>query len=135
MKRKWLFITGIIILLVIAGWMYYQYQKPRADVNTITATYFVLAEKIYQDFVTNEALANQKYVGKVLEITGAVSEAQVTDGAAMVLLAAGDEAGGVNCSFQKTTVIMPVKGQTITIKGRCTGFLMDVNLSEAVIVK
>lgn len=135
MKRKRFFFFGLIIILVVVLWLYYQYQKPRADVDTITASYSLLAKKIYQDFVANEEVANQKYVGKVLEVTGAVSEAHVTDGAAMVLLTAGDEGGGVNCSFQKNNVIMPVKGQTITIKGRCTGFLMDVNLTEAVIVK
>lgn len=93
------------------------------------------AENIFQEFETNEAAANQKYVGKVLEIWGEVSEAQVSDSAAMILLAAGNNMGGVNCSFLEKNSKLPVKGQKITVKGRCTGFLMDVHLTEVVVVK
>ena len=134
MKRKWMFIIVFIIVASLSGWMYYQYQKLRADIYKVKTSYTMPAKNIYQEFVANEAAANQKYVGKVLEIFGDVSDVQVTDNAAMVLLAVGNNTGGVNCSFLEKNIILPIKGQKIRVKGRCTGFLMDVHLSEAVVV-
>lgn len=135
MKRKWIIIGGIISFLLAAGSSYYLFQKPRADVASVKAAHSVTGEEIYRDFVSNEAVANQKYTGKVIEVKGVVSDVQLSDGTATVLLTAGNDMGGINCSFQNNDVPSSVKGQEIKVKGRCTGFLMDVNLVDAVLVK
>jgi len=131
MKRKWVLIIGLILLLFTAAWVYYLYQKPRADVAAIKADYSITAEKLYNDFATNEAEADKKYSGKVIEVTGIVADVQVSDSAVIVLLAAGNETSGINCSFKNTNVALTGKGKTVEVKGRCTGFLMDVNLVDA----
>lgn len=135
MKRKWFLIAGLMLILLAAGWFYYLYQKPRADVTDAKATHTLTAEKLYTDFVADEAAADQKYTDKIIEVKGMVGEVQAMDTSAMVLLAAGNETGGINCSFQHNEIALPQKGQMVTIKGKCTGFLMDVNLVDAVFVK
>lgn len=135
MKRKWFLMAGLLLILLAAGWFFYLYQKPRADVASVEAAHTLTAEKLYDDFVTDEAAANQKYTDKIIEVKGIVSEVQAMDSSAMVLLAAGNETGGINCSFQRNNNALPQKGQMAIIKGRCTGFLMDVNLVDAVFVK
>lgn len=135
MKGKWFLIAGLILILLAAGWFYYLYQKPRADVADVKAAHTLTAEKLYHDFVTDEAAADQKYTDKIIEVKGMVSEVQTMDKTAFVLLGAGNENGGINCSMQHDNVALPEKGKKITIKGKCTGFLMDVNLVDAVYVK
>jgi hypothetical protein len=135
MKRRWFLIAGLILILLAAGWFYYIYQKPRADVASVEAAHTLSAEKLYTDFVTDEAAADKRYTDKIIEVRGVVSEVQSTDNSIVVLLAAGNDTGGINCSFQHHNVSLPKKGQMITVKGKCTGFLMDVNLVDAVFVK
>ena len=87
-------------------------------------------------FVWNEEAANKKYISKVIEVTGVVTDVQSADNTVMVLLSSGDEAGGINCSFLKNLKKpIPKTGESIKVKGRCTGFLMDVALVDAVLIK
>ncbi len=135
MKRKWFLIAGLTVFLLAAGWFFYLYQKPREDVATVNAAYSLTAEKLFDDFVANETAADQKYTGKIIQVRGVPSDVQLMDSTAMVLLAAGNDTGGINCNLRNSDVALPEKGQSIIIKGRCTGFLMDVNLVDAVIVE
>ena len=107
-------------------------SKPRTEVADVEAVHTLTAEKLYHEFVSDEAAANKKYTDTILEVKGVVSEVQAMDGSAMVLLAAENETGGINCSLQGNIVALPQKGQLVTIKGKCTGFLIDVNLVDAV---
>jgi hypothetical protein len=133
MQKKWIFFAGIVLLFLAAGWGYYMYQKPRAGVASVKSAYSLSAEELYQDFVQDEAAATEKYTGKVIEVSGVVSDVQAMDSAMIVLLSAGNEAGGVNCSFSRNEQkAIPQKGERITVKGRCAGFLMDVNLVDAI---
>ncbi|HEY4154582.1 MAG TPA: hypothetical protein VGM24_04125, partial [Puia sp.] len=81
--------------------------------------------------------ANKKFLGKVIEVTGSISGIQKDTGNAGILMDA-TAMGGVNCGFSKTALpgLQLLKtGDTIRIKGRCTGFLMDVNLVDCVLEK
>lgn len=135
MRGKWLFITGLIIVMLSAGWLYYLYQKPRADVAAEKAAHSITAEKIYHDFLTDETAADQMYTDKIIEVSGEVLEAQTIDNTDMVLLAAGSNTGGINCRLNNSGGALPVKGEMIKVKGKCTGFLMDVNLVDGVVIK
>lgn len=137
MKRKWLIIIASFLLLVLTagGYLYYLYQKPRANVATIKASYSLTPQNLYDEFVSNEAAATLKYVNKIIEVRGKVIEVQKMDSTAMILLGTEDNTGGINCSFQNASDDLPGKGQIITVKGRCTGYLMDVNLVDAIVVK
>ncbi|MFN2457365.1 MAG: hypothetical protein ABR502_04105 [Chitinophagaceae bacterium] len=135
MKRKWLFIVPIIVLIV-GVWMYYLYQKPRTLVADREASYVITAEKLYQEFAKDEELANKKYSGKIIEVVGKVADVQAMDNTTAIILSGGGGNGGVNCSIQNiTNASPPSKDEMVTVKGRCTGFLMDVNLVDAVIKK
>jgi len=134
MQKKWLLLAGIFVCLVVAAWAYYQYQKPRAGVASSRAAYTLSAEKLYQDFYENEALANNQYVGKVIEVTGTVADVQQAGNTTVVLLE-GSGTGGVSCNVNKILSNPIEKGKKQTIKGRCTGYLMDVNLVDAVLIE
>jgi hypothetical protein len=76
-------------------------------------------------------------VGKVIEVSGIVSSVNESVDYVSINLKAAAE-GGVNCSISKKDLSADEtfkKGDSLTIKGKCTGFLMDVNLVDCVLRK
>lgn len=134
MQRKWILLTGILLLALLAVGGYYMYQKPRSGVINVKADYSVTASELYNEFVANESAANIKYLNKVIEVSGKVMEVKKEESAMSVQLN-GSDAGGVNCSLQKVPAKAPPVGSIVKVKGKCTGFLMDVNLVDAIIIK
>lgn len=131
MQKKVLFFAGAVLCLLLAGWGYYKYQKPRTDAAALTPAFRLPAEQLYSEYSNNESVASKKYNDKIVEVTGVVKEIQATEHGTNILLAA-DAMGGVNCSFEKTLKQRPAAGNRIKVKGRCAGFLMDVSLVDAV---
>lgn len=134
MQKKTLFFAGVLLCLIAGGWGYYQYQKPRAGLADATAAFQLRAEQLYTEFASDEITASQKYSDKILEVTGRVQVVQASGKLTNILLNGGSVMGGVNCSLLELEQQVK-KGEYIKVKGRCTGFLMDVNLAEAVLVK
>lgn len=134
MSKKNLFLLAVVVCLIVAGWLYYLYQKPRSGVKGEDADYTIAAVNLYQAFVANEDSANKKYVDKVIQVEGKVQQVETTQGGANVILASNVPDGGINCTFSSKNEL-PKVGDQVIIKGRCTGFLMDVNLVDAEIEK
>jgi hypothetical protein len=71
----------------------------------------------------------------VLEVKGTVSAVSVKGPIVNIQLNAS-KLGGINCNLfpiESNDRQLPAIGRVLTIKGRCTGFLMDVNLVDCVI--
>lgn len=138
MQKKTLLFAGIVLCLVIvvAATGFYFYQQPRSGLENIEPAYTLSAQDLYAAFQQNEQKANQKFLGKVIQVKGIVDNVQVTDSSISFLLSSGIETGGINCSVDKDKNdhrAIPAKGEAIKVKGRCVGFLMDVSLVDAVI--
>lgn len=134
MKRKSvLFFAGALLCLLLGTWSFYLYRKPRRTAANARAEQLIAAKELYLSFEKNEQKANQLYNNKVLEVSGTVLQVQQTGQSFSILLFGGNKEGaGVNCSIAAGYKgKMPVAGQTVKIKGICTGFLMDVNLADA----
>ena len=135
--RKIIFFGIGLVLICITGWGIYTVTKPHRNVAGEQAVAILTAEDLYHAFSTDENTANQKWVGKVIEITGVISSVSVTGNYVSISLAASAD-GGINCSVLKNeleTSNILKKGDLIDIKGKCTGFLMDVNMVDCVIKK
>jgi cytochrome c-type biogenesis protein CcmE len=133
MRKKILLSIGILVCIGLAIGIYL-YRKPRTTAASQQTDFTITADELYKQFETNETGANAKYTGKILEITGTVGEVQKTDSTLSVLLTAKEAMGGVNCSMATTEVANVQQHKTVTVKGKCAGFLMDVNVLDAVIV-
>jgi tRNA_anti-like len=136
MRKKYLF--GILILvLVLSGLGIYHAFKPHSNVSGEDAVANLSAPDLYQDFQHDENAANKKWVGKVIEVSGIISSVnESADYVSVNLKAVAD--GGVNCSIAIKDLDPEEKfkkGDSLTIKGKCTGFLMDVNLVDCVLRK
>jgi hypothetical protein len=135
--RKIIFFGIGLLLLCLAGWGIYSVLKPHSNVEGEQAVAKLTAVNLYADFQHDENLANKKWVGKVIEVSGGISSVSEAGKYISVNLA-GTSDGAVNCSILKKDLGPNDKfnkGDSITIKGKCTGFLMDVNLVDCVVKK
>ncbi|UZO81545.1 OB-fold putative lipoprotein [Aquimarina sp. ERC-38] len=125
----------IVSALVAFGIAFYMYQKKVPGLASENASYQVTANELFDAFNDNEEAASQQFLEKVIAVTGeVVSIKENNDQYTVVLHADNAMAGGINCSFRNTPDTIE-KGATITIKGRCQGFLMDVVLNNCVLEK
>jgi len=93
------------------------------------------SKQLFTEFDQNENAANQKYLGKVVLVHGRVADKAVDAKGATSLILEGSEMAGVGCQFDKSVtkeIEQVKKGQVISVKGICTGMLMDVVLVDCV---
>ena len=138
-KRKFFWWGILLLLLAAAGWGYYQYQRPHQSAKDETANVTIGADSLYVQYAGDEKSCDAKYLGKVVEVSGQLSEIQHSGQSEVWILSTGTaNTGGVNCQLfpgEKVPEPHPKPGDQVTVKGRCTGFLMDVNLSDCIIIK
>lgn len=131
MKRFIFLIAFVLVLAVTFG--IYQFSKKPQDVRTVEPEYQLKAEELVNQFSANEELANQKFLDKIILVTGKVTEITMDEKSTTVFLDSGDPISGVTCSFyaEEASKLQEAKvGQIITVKGKCTGKLMDVVLNN-----
>ena len=137
MKKLLLFIAVIVILG--GGFAFYLYNKPVASIDSIDAALTISADELFSQFENNETEANSKYLGKIIEVHGKVKDFSIGDsGDLNLVLASGNEMFGINCGLAKGQDVRYKNyqvGDSIKIKGECTGILSDVVLTRCVIVK
>lgn len=134
-KRSILWLSLLLLVLAGAGWGWYLYDKPHRSAAGVSADVTITADSLYHQYQTDEHSADQRFMGKVIKVSGHLAEIQRSGKSEIWILAAeAGAAGGINCQlFAGTTVDHePKPGDAVTLKGRCTGFLMDVNLTDCV---
>ena len=136
MKKKVLF--GILAaFLASIAYAFYLYFKPRPSVAGMSPEYTLMATELVEEYDTNEMTANSKYLGKVIEVSGVISE-KIKDGkGGYTLTLQGADLAGVGCQFESNAreSLHPLaEGQQVNIKGICTGVLMDVVLVDCVVI-
>lgn len=137
MKLKYYLGATLALLLVVAIGGYWQYNKPSRNLAEESADMTINATQLYQQFSENEAQANQQYLDKVVQVRGKLQTINREGSGLNLILDAGSEMGGVICEIPKENIPEGLNletGRELTIKGQCTGFLMDVVLVKCVIV-
>ena len=138
MNRKKIFLA-IIILAVIAGFVGYKmYNKPHVDVAESSSDIVITADNLVQAFSTDETAANEKYLDKIVEVKGEISSMKLENEKGIVYLKTSDDFASVLCNLSESSTqkMNDLKeGQTIIVKGICTGFLMDVVLVKSEIIE
>lgn len=132
----------VLIILVLAalgaGYAYYLYNKPVADTSDLAAAYSLSADELFNQFENDESAANSMYLGKIVEVKGKIREFSIGDsGEINLVLASGSDMFGINCGLSKGQDKEYRKfreGDSIKVKGECSGISMDVVLTRCVIV-
>lgn len=126
-------------MLVLAGsaWAWHLYHKPHESAAGVSAAASIDADSLYHQYQLDEHAADLKYMGKVVEVKGKLVEVQHSGNAEIWILSTQPGGGGINCQLfpGEKPEPAPKAGDMVTVKGRCTGFLMDVNLADCVLQK
>jgi hypothetical protein len=133
MRKRIIVFAGVVLCFTVMAIGYHLYNMPRTTAAEMSADKVVSARELFDAYTKDEQAAGVQYGNKVLEITGAVQEVQKSGKDISVLLSGGGSDGGVNCTMIPGTNV-PAKGTPVHVKGRCTGFLMDVSIIDATIV-
>jgi hypothetical protein len=129
----------IIIIAIVLGsaftYGFYLFHKPHQGIANKEAAYTLQSKQIFDEYDQNETAANKKYLGKVVCVYGKVADKAVDAKGTLSFILEGGDMAGVGCQFDKS-VIKEIenikKGETIRVKGICTGMLMDVVLVDCV---
>ena len=133
-------ILSILVLALIgaAGTYYYAfvYSKNRKfDMVNAEGT-SIEAVTLVKAFQENETEANKNYLDKVFVISGSVSATDQTQtGDRTLTLSSDDPFAGVMVTLDSTEAAAINMNDKVTVKGFCKGFLSDVVITSAVIVK
>ncbi|RMD73561.1 MAG: hypothetical protein D6818_04545 [Bacteroidetes bacterium] len=135
MKRTLLY--GIALVVLIGGAAaYYMYNKPHQDMRRATPAFKLTATELFSEYDTDESTANEKYLGKVIEVSGTVrSVERGEEGRIAVTLESGHPMFGVVCELDELSEPRRTEfdeGEQVTFRCVCTGKLMDVVLNRCI---
>lgn len=94
----------------------------------------ISASELFKAFEENESLANTKYLNQVIEVTGILSEVLANqENNTVAILQSSDPLFGISCTLEHPASKLSA-GDSIVIKGICTGYLSDVVLTHCVLI-
>ncbi|ARV14933.1 OB-fold protein [Polaribacter sp. SA4-12] len=137
MDKKKIIIAILIIGIIGVFVAYKMYNKPHINVADSKSDITLTADKIINDFSSDESKANTIYLDKIVSVSGEVSELNLEKGKGIITLKTNDDFGSVLChlSEESTKKMSSLrKGQTISVKGICTGYLLDVILVKCEVI-
>lgn len=130
-------ILPILILGVVALAIgYYMYNKPVESLENKKADVSVTADQLLADYESNEQTANDKYLGKIVEVSGTVASITTEEGKNKIHFETSNPISVVITELDEGNSIDGLKaGDQASAKGMCSGYLSDVILVRASVVK
>ena len=137
MKKKILIVSGIVILAIVAGALYYTFRKSPDSVKNMKPDYIVDASVLVDEFMEDENATNQKYLDKIIQVEGNIVEIEEAQDENTLVYLEGNLMGNISCQFNNGELDKEkiAIGKTVTVKGKCTGFILDVVLTKCALVE
>jgi hypothetical protein len=127
----------IEILLVVACLSavtgFYLYNKPVKSTSSKKTDVVLPAEELFNEFAKDENAANGKFLAKIISVKGKVENINTEDGVTVITLKTASDMFGVVCKMEGGYNANLKKGDSVNLKGVCTGMLMDVVMVRCVI--
>lgn len=134
MKYLLAVVAGILVLGALIG--YSIYNKPHKDIKRADPDFTMSSADLFAQFEADEAAANQQFLDKIIQVSGKVVEVSSDEeGTTTVTLDGGGMMFGVICKLDPLSQHGRndfETGAAVTLKGICTGMLMDVVLVRCV---
>jgi hypothetical protein len=134
MSKKIRYILIFLLLAFIAAvfaWKY-TFKKSELSVASHKTDITIEANVLLKAFETSEDSANRLYLDKIILVSGLVGSVTQDSMGYSVYLKDNNAVSGIMCSFNETAfdpALIKV-GSKVSIKGFCTGYLMDVVLTK-----
>jgi hypothetical protein len=125
--KKVIFAVLILLLLIVMAWWYWP--------NTQKAEIEISASTLLEAFEMDEAKGNELYLGKLIKVSGTITEMELDQQGRVTLLLKEPEAfGGVLVTLSENFEETLEVGNMVEVVGECNGFLFDVVLNKGKIV-
>ena len=139
MKTSYKIALFVVFFMALAGILFglYMFNLQDKDLQKVKPDFIISATDLQKAFEGNETTANSSYLNKVIEVTGIIGDIKTGEGGTVnVSLETGNPLSSVICTFQSMTDPSKFKtGDQITLRGQCSGFLMDILLNNCVVVQ
>jgi flagellar basal body-associated protein FliL len=135
-KMSKIIIALALLALAVSGGYYYVFVYSKNHHRNIQSekSVSIQADSLSVQYQSDEAKANILYLNKVLRITGTIlSIGKDQTGKITLMMGKADAFSNVSVTLTQTNPIQQKVGDTISIKGVCTGALSDVVITDAVI--
>ena len=134
-RTKLIYAITVVALTALGGYYYvFVYAKTHHRNVQSEKAITILADSLSAHFQADEKNANTLYLNKALSVTGTILNIDKNqEGKITLLLGHTDSFSNVSVTLTSTTAIVQKIGESITIKGVCTGALSDVIITEGVV--
>ena len=133
--KKILFAFIAIVILALGGYYYvFVYSKEHHRNVQSENAIIIQADSLSAAYQQNEKNANNLYLNKAVEVSGKIlSIAKNQEGKTTLIIGSSDAFSNVSITLNTTQPLNQKVGETITIKGVCTGALSDVVITDGVV--
>jgi len=140
MKSKILKIVISILLLVSIVLIYVvkTYNKPHLDTKNSKTDFTITAQKFINEYLQDEISADKKYAEKLIQVKGKIYNISTLKGDGVITLKFPGLESSIICYLlpeDNSKALTLKKGQLISIKGICKGYLLDINMVKCVFVE
>lgn len=132
---KLIYAIAVVAITALGGYYYvFVYSKTHHRNVQSEKGIVIQADSLSAAYQANEKNANALYLNKAVEISGTiVSIDKNQEGKITLIIGSADSFSNVSVTLISTAPLTQKIGETITIKGVCTGALSDVIITEGVI--
>lgn len=139
MKTYVKILLGVVVFIALAGIgiALVLFIMPHKDLGKARPDFVITAIDLQKAFEDNESAATAKFVNKVIEVRGIIESVKPGEGSILnVTLKTGSDLSSVICTFARDADPSKLNtGNQVTIRGECSGFLMDVLLNDCSLIK
>ena len=137
MSTKNKIITAVGLIAAIAFSVYYyifiyssnNHRKVQSETGIV-----ITSDSLVAKYQADENLANSIYLNKAVVVTGnLLSIDKNQEGKTTLVIGSSDSFSNVSVTMISTALITQKVGESITIKGLCTGALSDVVITDGVV--
>jgi len=129
------FVVFIALSAILAA--LYMYNLKKTDMAKAKPDFIITASALQKAFENDETAASALYINKILEVTGKIATVKPAENNVLnISLETESDLSSVICTF--TAVADPSGfrvGDMITLRGECSGFLMDVLMNNCAQIK
>jgi hypothetical protein len=135
-RYKFLMLGILMVAAIMAIYAYREYNRGLPDTHHLEPAFKLDEAEFVRQFEADESKANTRFADKTISVQGIVGAVHVTDSSTSIYLNDGSSMASVMCQFEKKNIGEAKnlkRGDHVTIKGICSGYLMDVILVRCVL--
>ena len=128
------FVTFVALAAILAALYFYNLKS--TDMSKAKPDFVLTASALQKAFEDDETKASVTYINKIVEIKGEIASVKPAENSVVsISLVTGSDLSSIICTFPavKDPSVFNV-GDEITVRGECSGFLMDVLLNNCALI-